>query len=123
VRGALNVELIANRRAHRLPQLPSRRPVFDRLAQWNRPFRSLGGAQTFVRLPFQAVHPEFDATVPNLALVHVRLAVPGSGVLEASMADVRVRPYSQVRDQIQSGYGSRFYPTEGTGRARSFLPR
>ena len=123
VRGALSVELIANRRAHRLPQLPSRRQVFDRLARWNRPFQSLGGMQVFFRLPFQAVHPDFDATAPDFSLVHAKLAVPGSGVLEASVADVRVRPYSRIRNQIETGSGSRFIPTEGTGRARGYLAR
>jgi hypothetical protein len=77
-----------------------------------------GPAGVRLRLPFGAVHPELD---PDwlawwYGLVHVKLAVPGHGVLEASRDGVRLRPWAPNRDQLEMNAGRRFVPTEGLGR-------
>ena len=121
--GTLNAELIADRRSRQQPQLARDRQAFERLGQWTKTLHFEDGGQTCFRLPFQAVHPEFDAQVASVGMVNVKLAVAGSGVLQASVADVRIRPTSQIRDQFQRALGSRFFHTEGTGHGRAFLMR
>ena len=64
------------------------------------------------RLPFQAVHPDFQFDLDPHGLVHARLSVPGDGAFEASQALVRIRAYSSVRDHAQQTTGSRFLPIE-----------
>ena len=70
------------------------------------------------KLPFQNVHPEFDAALLPRGLVHARLSVPGQGTFEAADAMVRIRPYSSVRDRLQQSNGRRFFPNETTGDGR-----
>jgi hypothetical protein len=70
------------------------------------------------RLPFQAVRPEFDTAVAPSAAVHARLSVPGQGTFDATESTVRIRPFSPVRDQLQTLTGSRFFPQERTSVGR-----
>ena len=69
------------------------------------------------RLPFQAIHPEFNLQVGSVGLVHARLAVPGTGVFEATTNTISVRPVNPIRDRLQVQQGSRFLPTERTGQS------
>ena len=69
-----------------------------------------------LKLPYQSVHPEFDREINPFGLVHVRMAIAGHGVFEASSAMVRLRPYSSVRDHQQQWRGRRFFHQEMTGR-------
>jgi hypothetical protein len=69
-----------------------------------------------VRLPFQAIDPQFTADVDSVGLVTMRLAVPGQGVFASSVEDVRIRPLSNMRTRIWNSTGSRFLPFEQTGR-------
>jgi len=115
VDGTLDVRLIAPRRG-----LGDRPEPFRRLGQWTRRvepchFGPMGAAY---RLPFQAVHPAFDLDVGPKGLVHVRLSVPGHGTLEASATDVRIRPYSAVRDRLLQTTGHRYFAEERTGHGR-----
>ena len=71
-----------------------------------------------LKLPFAAVHPEFDLDWIGMGLVHVRLAVPGDGVFEDSIDGLRIRPYAPLRDRLEMNTGRRFVPTEGVGRGR-----
>ena len=73
-----------------------------------------GGAR--LKLPFGAVHPEFDLDWLNPGLVHVRLVVPGDGVFEDSQDALRIRPYTPLRDRLEHRTGERFLPTEAVGR-------
>ena len=91
---------------------------FQRIGRWARSVRPANvGADGFLfRLPFQAVHPEFERELSKTGLLHVRLSVPGHGVFEASEAALRVRPYSPVRDRLEQVEDRRFFPIERTGR-------
>lgn len=114
VHGTLEVTLIGWRTGRTRPDQP---PI--RLGRWTRSvepddFVSRG---TGYRLPFQSVHPEFDPQLAPHATVHARLSVPGQGVFDATCSDVRIRPYSALRDHLQQTTGQRFYDVERTGRS------
>lgn len=112
VHGTLHVELVGARGG---TQSPRRRPV--RLADWVRsvdPAR-FGPWGAVYRLPFQAVHPDFDFSVGPIGMVLVRLSVPGQGTFEATVSDARIRPYSAFRDHLQQTEGRRFLTRERTG--------
>jgi hypothetical protein len=72
-----------------------------------------------VRLPFQAVSPDFANDLSPYAVVHVRFSAPGHGTFEASTNPVRLRPYNGVRDRLQQAAGTRFFPNERTNRNQS----
>lgn len=119
-RGTLQVDLIA--RQHRPFQtVPrSRGAIYNTIGRWTRQI-SLSDFQRggpVVRLPYQAVHPEFDLSTANIGLVNVRLSVPGSGMFESSQDVVRIRPFSPTRDDLQLRRGKRFFPVEQTGRGK-----
>jgi hypothetical protein len=113
VDGTLNVTLVGQQ----LGAVRDREP-FPHLGQWTRAvcLEDFGPAGAVYRLPFQAVHPEFDLRVSSGALAHARLIVPGSGTFEDSQATLRIRPYSAFRDHLQQRRGTRFLPVERTGR-------
>jgi hypothetical protein len=75
-----------------------------------------GPAGAVLKLPFQAVHPEFDLSYGPRGVVHAKLNIPGNASFEASDAMVRIRPYSEVRDQSQQLNGNRFFNTERVER-------
>ncbi len=64
------------------------------------------GAEFFV--PYQRPHPEFNTDLAPRGLVHARVNVPGEGSFEAT-TEVRLRPYSVIRDQMQLLGYSRFW--------------
>lgn len=113
VAGTLHVELLGDERG-----FLHRGKPFHRLGSWTQQVSpadfTLHGA--VYRLPFQAIHPEYHLEVSPYALVNVRLAIPGTGVVSASQADLRIRPYSIVRERVQQVTGQRFLPGEQTGR-------
>jgi len=115
VNGALDVNL----RSERTGVVKRRRP-FHRLGRWTKRVRAtdFGPRGATYRLPFQAVHPEFDLEWAAYGAVHVRLSVPGQGVFERTESMVRVRPYSAVRDQLEQATGRRFFKQERTSRGR-----
>jgi hypothetical protein len=118
VSGTVSVEFRADRRSRLKPQLRQLRYEFQRFGSWTKQFPSEAGGQMVYLLPFQAVHPEFDPALAAFGLVHVKLAVPGHGVFESSIADLNVRPFSRIRDQIQQSQGTRYLPIERTGRGK-----
>jgi hypothetical protein len=75
-----------------------------------------GSDGAIFKLPFQAVHPEFDLDHGPWGLVHATLSVPGSGTYEASASMVRIRPYSNVRDESLQLTGQRFFDSERVER-------
>ncbi|HVW39704.1 MAG TPA: hypothetical protein VHB99_20440, partial [Pirellulales bacterium] len=72
-----------------------------------------------VRLPFQAVSPDFANDLGPYAVVHVRFTAPGHGTFDASTNPIRLRPYNGVRDRLQQVEGTRFFPGERTNRGWS----
>ena len=115
VRGTLQVTLIG----WQWGRTNSRQAPF-RLARWTRSVdpADLGPFGVEHRLPFQAVHPEFDLRWAPQGAVHARLAVPGEGVFDVTESTVRIRPYSAMRDHWEYVSGGRFFPVERTGRGR-----
>jgi hypothetical protein len=118
VDGTLNVELFAERRSRLKPPPLQHRENLERYGAWTKVLRAEYGGEPFFLLPFQVVAPDFDTAIGNYGLLHAKLAVPGQGVFEASVSDLRIRPISRNRDRLQDSSSQRFLPTEGTGRSK-----
>jgi hypothetical protein len=122
VSGSLEVELVTEMsRAGEMIISGQSQVRTQRIGRWThrvlaQDFDTLGASY---RLPYQAIHPEFQRNVINLSLVNARLSVPGSGTLNASTTDVRIRPLSTIRDRYENRTGGdRFFPIERTGRGK-----
>ena len=63
-------------------------------------------------LPFRQFHPDFYYDVARQSLVHARLGVPGQGLFLASDANVQLRGFSRIRDELQMKTPQRFFPAE-----------
>jgi len=115
VHGTLEVQVIGWRTGR---TRPDQSPI--RLGRWTQSVEPddfvLRG--TGYRFPFRSGHPEFDLQLAPHATVHARLRVPGRGGFDATSGDVRIRPYSALRDHLQQTTGQRFYDVERTGRPR-----
>lgn len=124
VSGRLEVVLVGPRarRINESARNPSVR--FGRLGQWSRRVepQDMSDAGMTYRLPYQVTHPEFDTRLGSHALVHVRLAVPGSGMFERTIDYVRVQPFSPLRDYQQLHTGRRWLDIEQTGRRKQGPP-
>ena len=104
------------------------RRAYRQAAGWACPFRKLAVGRCELRpinlappgavfkLPFQGAHPEFDLNIGPFGLVHARLNVPGNGSFETSRSMVRIRQYSNVRDEAQQINGQRFFDVERVDR-------
>jgi hypothetical protein len=117
-RGAVEVELFApQKRAFQDAPL-SGGDTLERVERWTRAINAddFGRGSARLKLPFGAVHPEFDLDWIGVGLVHVRLVVPGDGVFEDSVDGLRIRPYAPLRDRLEMNTGRRFVPTERVGR-------
>ena len=71
-----------------------------------------------VKLPFGAIHPEFDTDWFAEGLVHISFSVAGDGTFEQSLDGIRTRPFSPLRDAMQRQSDRRFLPSERTGRGK-----
>lgn len=93
---------------------------FPVLGQWTQALQAdaVGPAGARFKLPFQAIHPEFDTEVAPFGLVQVRLAVPGHGTFAATVNLVRIRPFSPLRDVRQQLHLKRFFPQEQLTRTQ-----
>lgn len=113
VTGTLSVELFGER-----VQAAARRTAFPQIGRWSQAVHpaDFGPAGAVYRLEFRHEHPEFDLDLAAHGLLHVRLTAPGHGTFDASLAELRVRPYSGVRDRLQQRRGRRFFSEERTSR-------
>ena len=115
VEGTLEVELIGER----LPPY-SRGNAFPVLARWQQAITSAdiaaSGGVHRVRLEFQAQHPDYQLSLPNYALLHVRFTVPGQGTFDASRDGLSLRGFTPVRDRLEAASGTRLFTSEQTGR-------
>jgi hypothetical protein len=120
VSGMVEIELFAPQRRvfHHAPL--SGGDTLERVERWTRAIRAADFTANGVRLrlPFGAVHPEFDTDwlASHYGLVHVRLAAPGHGTFDASQDGLRIRPWAPNRDQLELKSIPRFLPTEAVGR-------
>lgn len=116
--GTVEIELFAPqlRVFHHAPL--SGGDTLERVERWTRAIRSdeFGHSGFRLRLPFGAVHPEFDNDWLAYGLVHVRMTAPGHGVFDDSRDGIRIRPWAPLRDQLELNTGRRFVPTEAVGR-------
>ena len=121
VRGIADVELFApqRRKFNEAPQ--SGGWMTELMQRWSERIepQQTSTSGILLRLPFAALHPEFNSGVDDWGLVHVSLTVPGSGVFEQSLDGVRLRKWSPVRDGMYLQNGQRFFNTERTGRTGS----
>lgn len=118
VGGTLDVDLVTVRRRD-FNQVPDGRGrTFDSIARWNVAVSpaDIGASGAVLRLPFQAVQPEFDTITAPYGLVHLRYSAAGHGVFEASQDVVRIRPFAPLRDALQQSGESRFLNLERRGR-------
>ena len=119
--GNVEVELFAPQRRtfHHAPQ--SGGYTTERIGHWTVPIvrDAFGENGIALRLPFQAIHPEFRHDLYWYGLVHVRFTVPGSGTFEHSQDAVALQAYTPIRDALQQNTGRRFLSTETTGRGKN----
>jgi hypothetical protein len=116
--GTVEIELYApqQRVFHHAPR--SGGATIERIERWVRSVspRDFTASGLRLKLPFGAVHPEFDLDWIGVGLVHVKFAAPGHGVFESSYDGVRVRPFAPIRDQLELKGWPRSLPNEGVGR-------
>lgn len=120
VDGTLHVTLVGPRRRSFSAVPHGRGQSIERLGSWTKMVRGNqvgpGGAE--YNLPFQASHPEFDTDIGTHGLVNIRFVIPGHGVFEDSLDQIRIRPFSPTRDHLELQEGRRFFPFEHTGRGK-----
>lgn len=99
---------------------PHRAERIGRIGTWQQRIRAndFRPDAAVVRLPFQAVHPEFERSLRPYGTLHVRLSVPGQGTFESTVEMIRLRPYSAARDRLQMATGRRFFEGETTSDGR-----
>ena len=120
VSGTLQVEFVAMRQRSFNAAPRQGGSTLDRIGRWTIQVDEADyqqGAAT-VKLPFQAVHPEFDTDWAASGIVHVRFVVAGMGTFEESLDGIRARPFSPLRDATQRKSGRRFLPSERTNRGQ-----
>jgi hypothetical protein len=112
VDGILEVEIIGERGTQ------TQTEPFPELARWTFQVRGqdITARGATYRVPFQALHPEFDLKLGSTGAVHARLSVPGQGMFDDTATMVWLRPLSTTRDRLQHQTGGRFFPTERTNR-------
>lgn len=119
VDGTLEAELnaLGGAKFHEVPHGRGQVPV--RVARWTRAFAAedVGPDGLVVKLPFQALAPEFDTDLSSFGLVHVRLVVPGHGTFDDSQDVIRIRPFAPLRDNLERSGHDRFLPNERSGRS------
>ncbi len=120
VDGTLELSLLGQR----FVPLLANADQFPELARWTQVVTAgdfTDGVAVY-RLPFQALHPDFNVDLGSLGLVHARLAVPGQGVFEATTGATPIRQLNPVRDRLQQQIGQRYWPAERTDRGKTTPP-
>lgn len=87
---------------------------FEVAETWRRPIDANRFSQqgTLLRLPLRHVQPEAATDAFPMAILRVRLIVPGQGAFDALITDLPLRPYSWNRDRQQLRSGERRLPGE-----------
>ncbi len=68
------------------------------------------------RLPFRGVQPQENSDWWSHGVLRVRLTSPGSGVVERTLTDLRLRPFEPMRDMQEQRTGRRSFPGENVQR-------
>lgn len=77
---------------------------------------SFNSGRIFFRLPFRTVHPARNSDWWSRGVLQVRLIVPGCGVIERTLSDLRLRGAEPMRDALEQHTGRRFFPGENGQR-------
>lgn len=114
VRGYLEAELYAfhNESYSAVPQGQGSR--FERIGSWRISLKQTTARydSRVARLPYQGNSPATDGGISPYGILLLRLVVPGQGTFSASLDDVRLRPYSAIRDSNQLTGNPRFIQEE-----------
>jgi hypothetical protein len=113
-RGVLNVELYSMQRVDQDAFAHGRGRHIGLVDRWTHridfdPERVSTG---WIRVPFQATHPEFDVDWAPYGLVHIEMVVAGQGVFQHSVDGIRIRPWAPLRDAMEAQSRYRFFPSE-----------
>lgn len=114
--GQVEFQLLGQRRDWRGGRHDLRGPQFLALQRWSQRIQAadatFDGVQT--TLWFRNFSPGRDLDIANNALLLARLSIPGHGVFAASDDRLFLRPWSQLRDDLQQRTESRYFPEERT---------
>ncbi|RCS54833.1 hypothetical protein DTL42_06865 [Bremerella cremea] len=83
---------------------------FERVGAWRIPLNQTTARydSRVARLPYQGNSPATDGGISPHGILVLKLIVPGQGTFAASLDDVRLRPYSALRDANQLTGNPRF---------------
>ncbi|MEW4451962.1 hypothetical protein AB1L30_04675 [Bremerella sp. JC817] len=114
VRGHLEADLYTFQGERYLDVPQGQGAQFRKIGTWRIPLD-----QTFARydsrvarLPYQSPSPITDGSISPYGTLIVRLVVPGQGTFTTSLDDVRLRPYSSIRDANQLRGNPRYFGHE-----------
>lgn len=93
---------------------------FQRIGSWRVPLDETTARydSRVARLSYQGTSPATDGEISPLGILVLTLVVPGQGTFSSTLEDVRLRPYSAVRDTNQL----RGHPRYVGGENPRFLP-
>ncbi|MHC2070393.1 hypothetical protein ACYFX5_23210 [Bremerella sp. T1] len=124
VRGHLEAELYAFQSAtfDTVPHGQGAR--FIKIGSWSIPLDKTFARydSRVARLPYQSNSPANDGSISPLGTLVVKLVVPGQGTFTTSMEDVRLRPYSAIRDANELRGNPRYPASENPRYAPYVTP-
>lgn len=114
INGQVDFQLLGERRDWRGGRHVPTGPQFLALEQWSQRIQADDVTPDGVHttLLFRRFHPDQDLDIATNAVLYVRLSVPGRGVFAASDDRLFLRPWSQIRDDLQQRTDSRYFPQE-----------
>lgn len=86
--------------------------------RWSKAVRAADfeSGSVFFRLPFRAIEPHQSSEWWAHGALEARLTVPGSGVVQRTLADLRLRQFEPVRDTLEQRAGTRYFSSENVRR-------
>lgn len=120
VKGHLEAELYAFQGASYSEVPHGEGSRFQRIGSWRIPLDETTARydSRVARLRYQGTSPSTDGDISPLGILVLTLVVPGQGTFSTTLEDVRLRPYSVVRDTNQL----RGAPRYTRGENPRFLP-
>lgn len=95
-----------------------------RTERWTRVVRAADfeSGRVLFRLPFRVIEPHQSSQWWARGALEVRLTVPGSGVVERTVTDLRLRPLEPMRDALEQREGRRYLSSENVRREAWSVP-
>ena len=112
--GTLQVEFYVPQQRDYNAASQSRGMTMERVERWTRAVcaSSYTDQGATFRLPFHSLRPQLDTEYGRQGVVHITFSAPGAGIMEQTLDGVTLRPWSPLRDALQSHTGSRLLPVE-----------